>query len=88
MALAFGPGHCGIPLPMSAAPTRTWSPQQLADALRARGVKLSRVTLWRACAKGDIPTTRTGGGYLRIDPDYVERVWPGLGAADSDDASP
>lgn len=74
---------------MSAAPTRMWTPQQLADALRARGVRgLSRQNLWRSCLAGDIPHGRTPGGHLRIDPDYVERVWPGLGAADSDDASP
>lgn len=66
---------------MSAQPTRTWTPQQLADALRARGVRhLSRRTIARACEARDIPHERTPGGHVRIDPTYVERVWPGLAA--------
>ncbi len=63
---------------MSAPPTRSWTPQQLADALRGRPGAMSRVTLWRACRAGDIPHERTPGGHVRIDPTYVERVWPGL----------
>jgi hypothetical protein len=70
---------------MSAAPARTWTPQQLADALRARGVRhLSRRTIARACEARDIPHTRTPGGHVRIDPAYVARVWPDL-AADAAD---
>lgn len=69
---------------MSAAPSITWTPQALADALRGRPGALSRVTLWRACRAGDIPHTRTAGGHVRICPAYVARVWPDL-AADAAD---
>lgn len=68
---------------MSAPLARTWTPQQLADALRAIGVpRLSRQNIWRACLAGDIPHDRTPGGHLRIRDEYVQRVWPGLGAQD------
>ena len=69
---------------MSAAPTRSWTPQQLADALRERGVLLSRRTIARACTARDIPHTRTVGGHVRIDPAYVARVWPDLAATAAD----
>ena len=65
---------------MSAPPARSWTPQQLADALKGRPGAMSRVTLWRACRAGDIPHALTPGGHMRIDPAYVARVWPDLAA--------
>lgn len=64
---------------MSAISARTWTPQQLADALRGRSGSMSRRTIARACAAGDVPCTRTPGGHVHIDPTCVEPVWPGLG---------
>lgn len=72
---------------MSLPPARSWTPQQLARALLGRRGALSRRTIARACASGDIPHTRTPGGHVRIDPAYVEKIWPGLTAdADAADA--
>lgn len=60
---------------------RGWSPETLAKALRRLGFDVSRVTLWRACRRREIPHTTTAGGHVRIDAAWVARTWPRLSAA-------
>lgn len=54
---------------------RGWTPQALADALRARGLPGSRATLQREARAGRIPHERTAGGHVRFCPAWVERTF-------------
>lgn len=57
---------------------RGWTPQALADALRNAGLPGSKWTIQRACKAGEIPHTRTAGGHLRVDPEWVRETYPSL----------
>lgn len=60
---------------------RGWTPQVLANALRAQGHTLSRATLQREARAGRIPHERTTGGHVRICAAWVAETFPGLSAA-------
>ncbi len=60
---------------------RGWTPARLAEALRGSGLPGSCATLKRACAAGEIPHTRSDGGHIRIEPQWVADTFPTLAGA-------
>lgn len=57
---------------------RGWTPQALADALQNAGLPGSKSTLRRSILDGEIPHTRTAGGHVRIDLEWVRETYPSL----------
>lgn len=65
---------------------RGWTPASLSLALAGHGIEISRWTLWRSAERGEIPHTRTPGGHVRIDAQWVTQTFPQLAVADRDAA--